>query len=286
MTYEYFLLQLEEKIMDCLKGKESVRRVQVLKNNGVKLDGFCYRIEGHREQPTVYVNHYYREGLSDTEVKEIAALVLKIQRDSRLKKENDLAQVLEFEQMKTHIFYRLISREKNKELLKDVPWLPFLDLALVFYLRIPEHIISHATALIHTSHMERWGITRKRLYQTAVENMVRTSMYLEPMENFLEEYGLEVPESGMYVLSCGDKEFGAAVIVNPDVMRDCARRLGEDYYVLPSSIHEVILLPKSLASSREDLDELVQEVNETCVSREEYLSDHAYLYCVETGKLS
>ena len=286
MTYEYFLLQLEEKLVDCLKGKESIRRVQVLKNNGVKLDGFSYRMEGHREQPTVYVNHYYREELSDTEVKEIAALVLKIQRDSGLKKENDLAQVLDFEKMKKHIFYRLISREKNKELLKDVPWLPFLDMALVFYLRIPEHIISHATALIHISHMQRWGISRKKLYQTAAENMADTPVYLEQMEDFLEEYGLEVPKSGMYVLSCGEKEFGAAVIVNSNVMKDCARRLGEDYYVLPSSIHEVILLPKSLATCHEDLDELVQEVNETCVSQEDYLSDHAYLYCAEAGKLN
>ncbi|MBR5509317.1 MAG: hypothetical protein IKV59_04630 [Lachnospiraceae bacterium] len=286
MTYEYFLLRLEERILDCLKEKESVRRVQVLKNNGVKLDGFCYRIEGHREQPTVYVNHYYKEEISDRNIKEIAALVLKVQRESSLKRENELVQVLDFEKMKNHIFYRLISREKNTELLKDVPWLPFLDLALVFYLRIPEHIIDHATALIHTSHMERWGISRKRLYQTAAENMARTSIYLEAMEAFLEEYGLEVQESGMYVLSCGDKEYGAAVIVNSDVMKECGRRLGEDYYVLPSSIHEVILLPESLATSEKDLDELVQEVNETCVSQEDYLSDHAYRYCVKTGRLS
>lgn len=286
MTYEYFLLQLEEKIHAYLEENETVRRVQVLKNNGVRLDGFCYRTEGHKEQPTVYVNQYYKKEISDTELESIAKLVIGTLRDSRLTQEKDLTQVLDYEKMKGHIFYRLISRSENEELLKDIPWIPWLDLALVFYLRIPEHIMSNATALIHTSHMEYWGISRKKLYRTAVENMMAVPMLLDPMESFLEGYGLIVPESGMYVLRCDQKEFGAAAIVNPRVMKACHQEIGEDYYVLPSSIHEVILFPKSLATCRKDLDELVQEVNASCVNREDYLSDHAYLYCARSGKMS
>lgn len=286
MTYEYFLIQLENKIRTYLEGDEKVRRVQVLKNNGVRLDGFCYHLEGHKEQPTVYVNHYYRNGISDREIMDVARLVLQIQRDSRLKKEKELEQILDFEKMKSHIYYRLISRSKNEELLQDIPWIPWLDMALVFYLRIPDHIINNATALIHTSHMEHWGITRKRLYRLAVENMMNVPMVLDPMGDFLEGYGYEVSDSGMYVLRCDQKDFGASAIVNPKVMQNCFRQLGEDYYVLPSSIHEVVLLKKSMATTREELDALIQEVNATCVSQEDYLSDHAYLYCSESGTLS
>ena len=63
----------------------------------------------------------------------------------------------------------------------------------------------------------------------------------------------------------------------------CFEKLGESYYVIPSSVHELLLLPLSLSTGRRDLDELIQEVNASCVSEEEYLSGHAYFYSEETG---
>lgn len=286
MTYEIFLDRLEQEILCRQKKEERIRRVRILKNNGVWLDGFCCQVQGHREQPTVYVNHYYREDPDPGEVEEIAELVLKIMRESALKPGMSLEEVMDYEKMRKHIFYRLISREQNRELLAEIPHVPWLDLAIVFYLRIPEHIVKNATVLVRQNHMKHWGVTLQELRRTAAENMSGVPVFLHPLEQFLEEYGLGDVRSGMYVLSNSRKEFGAAVIVDPKVQRMCAVRFGEDYYVLPSSIHELILLPRSMASSREDLDELVREVNESCVSREEVLSGHAYLYSIASGEMN
>lgn len=285
MTYRTFLDLLEKSVCLKLKKQEKIRRIEILKNNGVKLDGFSYQKEGHREQPTVYVNHYYRKDIEEQELEEIAETIVKIQRDSILLPEKNLAQVLEYPMMKEQIYYKLISREKNEELLKQIPWLPWLDLALVFYLRIPEHIIQNATALIHTVHMEHWGLTLGELYRTASENMKKLSVLLKPMEEFLEGCHLEALNSGMYVLSTEKKEFGAAVIVSPEVQKMCFERLEEDYYVLPSSIHELILLPVSLSVGRKGLEELVEEVNSFCVSEEEYLGGHVYRYSSVLGQV-
>lgn len=278
MTYQTFLDMLEESVRMKLKAQEKIRRIEILKNNGVKLDGFSYEKEGHREQPTVYVNHYYSPDLEEKELEEIAKLVVKLQRDSILIPGKDLAQVLEYPKMKEQVYYRLVSREKNEELLGRIPWIPWLDLALVFYLRIPGHIIKNATALIHTSHLEHWGLTLGELYRTASENMKKLSVLLKPMEEFLENYHPEVPRSGMYVLSTEKKEFGAAAIVSPKVQNMCYEKIGEDYYVLPSSIHELILLPVSMAAGREELEALVREVNSFCVSEEDYLGGRVYRY--------
>ena len=76
MTYEYFLDRLEQLIQEHKDADETVKRVRILKNNGVKLDGFSYYVAGHREHPTVYVNRYYREGLTEEELLDIAALGL------------------------------------------------------------------------------------------------------------------------------------------------------------------------------------------------------------------
>lgn len=283
MTYESFLDVLEQNIRSMLDGGESIRRVRILKNNGVKLDGFSYQIPGHREQPTVYVNQYYRKEMKTEELPGIAKLVLKIQRDSRLLPGDDLVRVLDFDQMKEQIFFRLISKEKNEELLSQVPWLPWMDLAIVFYMRIPEHILSHATALLHTSHLDYWGVTLGELYRTAARNMKRQKIFLEPMERFLDFWGIGMPVSGMYILSTEKKEFGAAVILSREVQKMCRDRLGEDYYVLPSSVHELILLPRSFALSPLELEKMVREVNAQCVSKEDYLSDCVYLYSSKLG---
>ena len=63
------------------------------------------------------------------------------------------------------------------------------------------------------------------------------------------------------------------------------RQIGEEFYVLPSSIHEVILLPVSYSGNPAELEALVKEVNETCVTPEDYLSGHVYRYFSDTGEL-
>lgn len=285
MTYEQFLDRLEQELC-LLTGKgESIRRVRVLKNNGVKLDGFSCCVEGRREQPTVYVNHYFSGYMRPEDLKKLAEQILKVQKESLLARGGELLQVLKYENMKGRIFYRLISREMNEELLRDVPHLLWLDLAIVFYLKIPEEIIDNATALIHNSHMEQWGIDIKELYRTAAENMAGIPVMLEPMEQILRDCGLDSKTSGMYVLGIRGREYGAAVMLNPGVLRMCFERIGEEYYVLPSSIHEVILLPASCSDSASELEGLVREVNESCISREDYLSGHVYRYISGSGEL-
>lgn len=281
MTYEYFVMRLEQKIMEGLRKGELVKRVRVLKNNGVELDGFSYYIEGHRERPTVYVNHYFHESLSEDALGEIADTVLNTQRECNLLPKQGIEQMMDFKKMRKRVHCRLISREKNRELLTDVPWLPWLDLALVFYLCVPEQVVEDATALIYTSHMDCWGVTLEEIFRAAAENTTGVRIYIEPMETFLGDRGFKPLSSGMYILSNERKMFGAGVIIDPRVQQMCLERLGESFYILPSSIHELILLPESLATTREELDQLIQEVNEACVSQEEYLSDHAYYYSAE-----
>ncbi|MDE6959441.1 MAG: hypothetical protein K2P27_01125 [Lachnospiraceae bacterium] len=286
MTYESYLLYLEQKIQERMSQEEEVKSVRVLKNNSVELDGFSYYVEGHRERPTVYVNDYYREDLTKEELEVIADRVLKTLRECQMFKSQSLEQILDFGKLKQRIFCRLISRERNEELLKEVPWIPWMDLAAVFYFRIPEEMMKHATALIRRGHMEYWKVTLEELCKAAAGNMAEEPVFFESIEEFMECAGFEPVSRGMYILSNLRKEYGAAVFMDPGVQRMCWETFGEDFYVIPSSIHELLLLPKSLSFGRADLDQLIQEVNATCVSPEEYLSSHAYLYSGETGVLT
>lgn len=285
MTYENFLDGLEKELLRGKAGDERIHRVRILKNNGVKLDGFSCQVQGHREQPTVYVNHYYNEESGQAELEATAKLVLKIMRESILGPGRKLEHLLDYEKVRERIYYRLVSREQNLELLEAIPHIPWLDLELVFYIKIPEHMVKRATALIRLNHMEHWGLSLEELYRVAQKNMAKASVLLCPMEQVLGGCGVPMMSSGLYVLSNGQKEFGAAVIANPEVQRMCAGRLGEDYYILPSSIHEVLLLPASTPVDRDELDALVREVNGNYLNREDILGGHAYLYHALSGKI-
>lgn len=132
------------------------------------------------------MNHYYRENAKEEYVQEVAHMILGIQRESMAFPLMIWNQVLDFERMKKRIFFRLVSKEKNADLLKKVPYVEWQDLALVFYLKIPEEIVKHATAIIHTNHMERWGVEVEELYRTAKANMEEMPLFFHPIEDFLE----------------------------------------------------------------------------------------------------
>ncbi|MCD8240845.1 MAG: DUF5688 family protein [Lachnospiraceae bacterium] len=286
MTYDKFLDLLEEEIDSNLAPGEHIRRVQVLKNNNVHLDGFSCMMPGRREQPTVYVNNYYRSSPDPDYIREIAQMVLNLQCGSRTLPGEEIKKLLEFDKARDLIYSKLISATRNTELLEEVPCRKWLDQAIGYYLKISDSIIKNATALVRTEHLRSWGLTPEELHEIAVRNMRREPAFFQPLEQLLGEYGLADAKSHLYVLSNSRKEYGAACILDPGVQSMCGERLGGDYYVLPSSIHEVILLPASDTPENADLEEIVHTVNRRCVRAEEYLSGSVYYYSAAEKRMS
>ncbi len=122
--------------------------------------------------------------------------------------------------------------------------------------------------------------------------MVRTPELLpsdfRSMESVIEELAdqPQPPKKGeMYVLSNQIRSFGAAVILYPGRLKRVAALLGESYYILPSSVHEVIIVPEREVPGVPVLNEMITEINEIHVEPEEVLADHAYYYSHASGEL-
>ena len=109
--------------------------------------------------------------------------------------------------------------------------------------------------------------------------IVCTTTDKQGKNNIVEEVDLKdyVP-SDMYVLTNESKLNGAACILYENVLYDFAQKLGADLYILPSSVHEVILLPKLSMFEKDELVNMVKEVNTEGVAADEVLSDHVYEY--------
>lgn len=207
---------------------------------------------------------------------------------------------------------RLINRAKNEELLKQIPYLKFKDLAIVCHCILITEEIGIGSILIHKHHLETWDIVEDTLFQDAFENSPKTEPYCilkisemmrevlkytieERIDEICEEYEtdkailldrtlenmmqeLEEKNIPMYVLTNHNRYYGAACMVYPEMLEEIGNILQEDYYILPSSVHEIIFVGKTYCMDPYTLNDMVREINRTQVLEEEWLSDHTYLY--------
>ena len=182
-----------------------------------------------------------------------------------------------------------MNQEANKDLLKEVPYEAYLDMAIVFYVLLEVNTYGMASMLIKDEHLAMWNVTAEEICRRAYENTGKLLPYeLKTMKAVIQELTdteSENKEDVMYVLSNRSRSYGAAAILYKGRLEGIGEYLKEDYYVLPSSVHEVIIIPQSAAPGQEELSDLVTEINTTQVDAEEVLSNHAYYYDRKKKKL-
>lgn len=265
---------------------------EVRKNNGVILHGLMILSQPQNVAPTIYLDSFWEDYEQGTTLAEIIRRLLAIYRRDVPEGRIDLDFFHSFEKVKDRICYRLIGRARNEELLEDVPYLEFLDLALCFYYAYQGESLGEGTILIHNSHVKMWNTGTAELLRLAAVNTpelfpwVCNSMgevFHEIMGDGEGDCGEErepdsLPEIPMKVLSNVKRMHGAVCMLYPEVLEKLAAEEQCDFYILPSSVHEVILLRDAGWGSPEDLKKMIAEVNSTQVAPEEVLSDSLYYY--------
>lgn len=268
-----------------------VKLNDVMKNNGVVLRGITLMQDDSNISPTIYLNPYYdvyENG--DTTLGTVIDEVIDTYERNKINRSIDMKFFLNYETVRSRIIFKLINTEKNRELLRDVPYIPFHDLSIVFQCLVSEERFGNASILIHNVHLQLWKVNARELYECALENTPLLQGYeLADMNTVLEEMkalgGIDdeeiedmQQEVPMYVLSNKSRINGASCILYKDILKDFAMVVDKDLYVLPSSIHEVILLPSDGTQESEQLKEMVREINQSQVEKEEVLSDSVYYY--------
>ncbi|MDO5389686.1 MAG: DUF5688 family protein [Eubacteriales bacterium] len=194
------------------------------------------------------------------------------------------------------ILYQLINYDCNRALLERVPHIRYLDMAIIFYYWKDWEDRSLGAGIVSKAQMEEWGYTLEELEKAAAFNTPRLfPVSFQPIEELIRELiGEELCKMEredpylipMHVLTNQSKLFGAAAILYPQVLWAISHTLQGDLYILPSSIHECIIVPMSVKCSRKELEEIVKEINETQVPKTEILSNHVFIYrkeedCIE-----
>lgn len=207
-----------------------------------------------------------------------------------------------FEMMKERIVYALERKEGNEEALKHIPWEPYLDMAMVFYLvETPGGDTNYRVISSHD--LEVWQVSKEEILQIARENTPRLGEPLlltaedavggnkegeEASMRDMEGYLTEHFQRGVsaFVLTNQYGFYGASVILYDGLLERIARIWRDDVLVVPSSINEVMIVP-SCGSTKtiQEWREIVQEMNQEEVQKETALSDSVYFYDHKEGKL-
>ncbi len=201
----------------------------------------------------------------------------------------DVNQLMNYEVMKEKLSIEVVSAETNADLLKNVPHENIEDMAAVYRFVLSSDSDGRSSILVTNEMLDKMGVTREQLKADALANapeirpVVIQGMNEVMMEmmgpDAFEAMGMpELPEEAMYVASVPDKTSGAGVLAYQDFMDQAADRIGGDFFVLPSSIHEILLVPDDGLKTADELRAMVQEVNATQVSPEDKLTDSVYHY--------
>ena len=173
MTYFQFVQAVEQQVKAGVKKDHEVHIHTARKNNGVWRKGVSISESGINVAPTIYLEEYYQQFQKGATVEKITEDILELYGELRFQKPWYPEELNVYQQVREKIVYRLIHRERNRELLEQVPYMPWQDLAIVFVVLLEAGDKGSASMMICRDQLARWGVTREEVYRQACENTWR-----------------------------------------------------------------------------------------------------------------
>ena len=277
-----------------------LHEIDVVKKNDQKLHGLALRVHGEQAAPTFYLDDAYaayQMGFTSKEkiLADLADLYVRCESDSI--RDDVEGTDLSWDSIRDKLTVRLLGESRNREFLENVPHqkaCPGLVLIAEISQTTPE---GGWSSTITYRILEQLGVEADTLFGTAMKNASETEpAMLSALGGFLgcaPETGnlLERGESDghlpevMYILTNEEGMHGAGTIMYPGIAERIAELFGCDYYVLPSSIHEMLIVPMTLQTSVSGLKETIRLANSTVVDESDILSDELYCYSREKNAI-
>ena len=283
LRYDEFKETVMNRIKDYLPAKYKDYSVEVHKRNKIneELEALCIINPDVKVNfsPVVYINHMYEEYRKNKSLPN----VLKTAAETISNTNIDIDTTLDCKNLKENTIFVLVNAENNKSLLSNAPHKKFLDLAIVFRWLIQRDNEKFMGAIITNEIADKYKLTAdelfdiakantRRIYKPRFENIVDLINRLSPNDPIQNDKSVPI-----YILSNEIAMEGASYILYDDILKDIRIQLGEDFYVIPSSINEVIIVPCNTIDA-EYTKTMLRNVNRSIVARQEVLSNNVYKY--------
>ncbi len=299
MNYKEFQKEILRIIRDVMEINYEVNLHKVMKNNDMEMVAITIHernVEG--AVPTIYLEDFYEMYCAGVSIENIANNIIAVYHKQNGKVRISVDDFKHFDKIKDKIMLKLVNYERNLQGLETTPHKRILDLAVVFYVLWDEVGEQRMTSTVKESHLKLWNVDVDEMYRIAYENTIcKLSVNIRNMKDVIydiytemkmdnritpsmeKELLTELEESvyPMYVVTNQKKILGASVILYDQALKYFYEKFNGEFYILPSSIHEVIVIPE-INMSVEEMKRLVTETNENEVNYLEILSDNVYRY--------
>jgi len=289
MELKGFMEEVKELVHKELGDDYELEIKDVLKNNGKLYHGLEVKKRLSNIAPVLYLDGYYEQYKRN--IANIEGISLEVARTFKQHENDniDVEYVADFEKVRKNIMVKAINFEANSKLLEDLVYEKYLDLAMVYFIELDIPDQGVGSIMVKNAMLQSWGISKSELRDVAKENLKKQDYRLENIFdliikiNGLERIGAYPEElcgenGDVFVLSNPDRLYGGRLLFEIDKLSKIADKLGNKFYILPSSIHELILVRDRLDLEIDYIRHMVREVNRTTVLAEEQLSNSVYVY--------
>ena len=298
LSFQKFIEKVKTEIhLLCGDGYQIIME-PVPQNNGTEQTGMDIRKEQGEEMAHLCLDAYYEQYLAGMTVEEAARDIWDIFNSFE---QSGVSEGLlnDFEKVKNKVVFSLVNYGMNKERLESMPYVPYLDLAILFYVLLERTENGERTAVITNKELAAWGTTKEELLRLARQNTPRLYMAEvnslndvmksfvkdKKSKDFFDEF-IGEEESSLYVLSNRHNVKGAAVILYDGLLKEMSKVLGHDLLILPSSVHEVLVMAYDKTMDFLSIRDMVEHINEVEVPVCDVLSDQIYRYNREKDQVS
>lgn len=285
MNFEEFTDYTANNIKDYLppeyqQGTVTIEQVRKL---GGTYTGMMIRVPGISASPTINLEQFYKEFAKGSTTNYLLRNMAQVIMTSSLGE--DYAWITDYEKAKDRLFIRVSNLPRNEEMMKSVPHVEKEDLVMTCHILVSMDR-GVASTVVNDNLLKAYGINKEQLFHDAMESSQKLfPIRLEPLETMIfniaaeEGYHHPINENNQMMVVTNEQTInGAATLFYPDTMDRIADLIDGDYYVIPSSIHEFLVIPESANVSYQHLESMLHEVNTAMVAEDEQLSDHVYHY--------
>ncbi len=302
MDIKEFIKTIKEELPDFLPDDVyedlTIDDVEVAKMNDQKLHGLTFRPKGSDAAPTLYVDDLYERHQNGEDLGFLLVDLANRYEEARhapVPPDIDIS----WDKVMDNLSFRLLEKRRNTDFLANMPYADVGNgLALIVDINMPGDRNGDWRIAVNHGVMEALGVDKETLFFKAMDDVLvndppvlsdmTQALFSPEKDNLLDRSDPIDPSDlgGMYVLTTESGNLGASALFYPDVQEKAAELMGSGYYVLPSSVHECILVPDTAGHNEKDLCAMVKEANRTVVEPKDVLSDNVYHFDKDSRQLT
>lgn len=306
MDYKIFVEIVKEKLQKKFGDEYFFDVNKTIENNGIVVDALTALKKGSDIILAINLNVCFEELKAGVKLEDIAEEIFSCIKTNEFDPPNFMKNIPSFNDIRDRVFLKLISLNRNEKFLSDIPFTQYLDLAIVYYVIISSDEKVQTTILVRNTHLKLWNITLEELHHLAKNNsQAMLPSYTRPIQSAMYDIAneftddektigsedllelMDYEQCPLVILSNETGMYGAACMLYDGVLEQISQRWHAHIIILPSSVHEVLLMP---VTTFEDIDfecikNMVMDINHSVVSPREILSNHVYFYNRKDGKI-